>query len=774
MRPAEARRVVETLRPKPWATRRGAAIATLTGAGVLASQQPGHVVWLSDGLEEGDTMEAARALRRLGALTVYGDAAQRPAVVLRPPLGDGEALTVHGERAAAEAAASTWVRAIGEDGALLARESLRFEAGKRRAEARLRMPAELRNRLVRLELEEAGTAGGVVLIDERWRRRPVGLYSGAGAMADQPLLGDLYYLERALLPYTEVRRGAVAELLQRQLSVLVLADPGRLEPGERRRLEQWIAEGGVAVRFAGPRLSQELAEGSDVLLPVRLREGDRAMGGAMSWSKPATLAPFSEGGPFHGLKVPRGISVHSQVLARPALDLAEKTWAELSDGTPLVTGNKRGRGWLVLVHTTANTEWSNLALSGLFVEMLRRLVELGEGVPANAAAGPLPPIEVVDGFGRLGPPPAGALAIPGGKFGSTVVSPRHPPGFYGGEGVRRALNLSAGLPEPKPLGAFPAGVSRLTYGGERETDLMPWFLVAALVLALADFAASLALRRLLGFSTAVLAALAVLAPPGDARAQAPSGDAWAQAPSGDAWAQADDASALAASLQTRLAYVITGSPQVDETSRAGLQGLSVIVNRRTAAELGEPVGLDPAVDELVFFPLLYWPVTADQSPPSARAVSNLNDYLRNGGTIVFDTRDGGDGSGATGAMVMRNLGRELEIPPLEPIAADHVLGRAYYLMNEFPGRWRGSPLWVERAGERINDGVSSVIVGAHDWAAAWAMDELQRPLFAVVPGGERQREWAYRFGINLVMYTLTGNYKADQVHLPAILRRLGQ
>jgi hypothetical protein len=54
------------------------------------------------------------------------------------------------------------------------------------------------------------------------------------------------------------------------------------------------------------------------------------------------------------------------------------------------------------------------------------------------------------------------------------------------------------------------------------------------------------------------------------------------------------------------------------------------------------------------------------------------------------------------------------------------------------------------------------------------MDDTQRPLYAVVPGGERQRETAYRFGINLVMYTLTGNYKADQVHMPAIMQRLGQ
>ena len=70
------------------------------------------------------------------------------------------------------------------------------------------------------------------------------------------------------------------------------------------------------------------------------------------------------------------------------------------------------------------------------------------------------------------------------------------------------------------------------------------------------------------------------------------------------------------------------------------------------------------------------------------------------------------------------------------------------------------------------DGVSAVIAGSSDWAGAWAVDGALRPMFAVVPGGERQREQAYRFGVNLVMYVLTGNYKADQVHLPTIMERL--
>ena len=37
----------------------------------------------------------------------------------------------------------------------------------------------------------------------------------------------------------------------------------------------------------------------------------------------------------------------------------------------------------------------------------------------------------------------------------------------------------------------------------------------------------------------------------------------------------------------------------------------------------------------------------------------------------------------------------LDIPPLEPVPADHVLTKAFYLLNDFPGRYAGGPLWVE-------------------------------------------------------------------------------
>ena len=141
--------------------------------------------------------------------------------------------------------------------------------------------------------------GGVFLLDERWRRRAVGLAGPARAAGDQPLLSELYFIERALRPFAEIREGPVGDLLEQPLSLLVLADAGRVEPEERARIEAWLEEGGVLLRFAGPKLA---ASGDD-FVPVPLRAGDRALGGALSWSEPLALAPFPPESPFVGLEV---------------------------------------------------------------------------------------------------------------------------------------------------------------------------------------------------------------------------------------------------------------------------------------------------------------------------------------------------------------------------------------------------------------------------------------------------------------------------------------
>ena len=767
---AEARRLLQALRPKPWPADRTAA---LTAVQDLELPGSAHVVWLSDGLDSPDSADFAAALQRLGSLHVLREEGEGlPRLALAPDT-EGVDLVARALRADTEGVSEAAVLAIAGDGRIVTKAPLIFEAGEAEARALLDLPTEMRNRIALLSIEGETTAGATVLLDERWRRRPVGLVSAGTQQEAQPLLSETYYLESALTPFTELRKGTVPELLERQLAVLALPDSVTLSRDERGRVSDWVNRGGLLLRFAGPRsvAQTSVEQGADDLLPVRLRGGDRILGGALTWDTPARLAPFSADSPFADVTLPEDVVIHRQVLAEPSLDLGEKTWARLSDGTPLVTADRRGDGWLVLFHTTANTDWSNLPISGLFVEMLRRVMSVSQGVEGAGAGAALPPIEVMDGFGSLGTPPATVLALDTGEGTESSLGPRHPPGYYGNDSLRQAHNLSRFVTDLAPLGGLPGGVTTGGYHASPEQDLKPWLLAAALALALADLLISLLLRGLLRPTGAAATATGALLLGLALSAGLLSDPAHAQG--------RDDGRTLEATLMTRLAYIETGDQAVDEISRAGLMGLTRVLERRTSVEAGPPLGITLGRDDMAFFPLVYWPITASQPSLSQAEIDQVNFFLAHGGTILFDLREASGGAqlfggGSRGTQDLQRLTQGIAIPALEPVPLDHVLRKSFYLMEDFPGRFVGGTLWLEAPGENVNDGVASILVGSNDWAGAWAVNELGRPLNAVVPGGPRQREMAYRFGINLVMYALTGNYKADQVHIPFILERLGQ
>jgi hypothetical protein len=761
MRAADARAAVEALQPQPWPDDRKTALARLEA---LPLPRGSTIVWLSDGIAAGaaalaDYLAGRGDVRYVAAKPE--DAPRLLAADAGPGHLAGRDVAVVAQTLPAPLPRRVTVRASAEDGALLARATTTIAPGDSRTRLALTMPTELRNRIARLSIEGEGSAGGVLLVDERWRRRPVGIAAPSSNSAPQPLLSADYYLQRALSPFTEVRRGRTLDLLKRDLAVLIYADSGPDSLGEAATVRKWVGAGGLLLRFAGPLLA---AQGDD-LLPVRLRSGGRTIGGALSWEKPAHLAPFAANSPFAGLAIPDDVTVSRQVLAEPDLDLADRTWARLVDGTPLVTAKKLGKGWIVLVHTTANTDWSNLAISGLFVGMLRRIVAVSEGV-STASEAALPPLETLDGFGRLQRAPPAARAISGKEIATALPSPRHPPGFYGVADARQALNLAPAVEPLKPISGLPAGIVRDTFGAKSaEVDFQPTLLAAALVLVLIDLLIALGLRGLLWRRAAraaaplAAAALLLLAPVAS---------------------RADDAFVIKATSGVHLAYVETGNREVDAISRDGLVGLTATLNQRTAVDAAEPMGVDVESDQLILFPLLYWPVTATQEPPSPLAAERINRYLETGGTILFDTQDGGEetpgpfGDADASQARLRRLLRGVKIPSLEPVPPNHVLTKSFYLLHDFQGRWDAGRVWIEPVGDHVNDGVAGVIVGGNDWAGAWAIDDQGRPMFPCVPGGERQREMAMRFGVNLVMYVLTGNYKSDQVHVPAILERLGQ
>lgn len=776
MAPDDARTFINGLAPQPWPTAPAIAAERIAAA-PLGAPDAASIFWLADGVQDADDPVLSARLAGFGSLVVY-EGGESP-LSLTARIGERNALTARLTRLNAGAEEIVNVRAVATDGRVLTRAVATFAEGEPVAETIVELPLELRNELARLELQDRPGAAAVALLDESFRRRPVGLVAGSGFQDSQPLLEEMFYLDRALAPFSEVSRGPLEDLLKRDISVIALPDTGLMPASEKGLLNDWVAAGGTLIRFAGPRLAAASLEnrglGESELLPVLLRGGDRSLGGVLSWNSPAALAPFEGETPFADLPDYDNVLIYKQVLAEPSIALADRTWARLADGTPIVTAMARGDGRIVLFHTTANTDWSDLSLSGAFVEMLRRIVAVSAGVGEAAHGGTVPALETLNGFGQIGAPPASARPMALGAGAVPAIGPDHPPGYYGSELSRTAVNLGPGAADMVPLAQLPDGSLTASYGGGDELDLAPWGLTAAALLLLVDFIITLVMRGLVPGvgnarrgATAAAVMLAVLLSPGlTGKASAQTGSTMSEQ---ERWV-------MRAALDTRLAYVITGDREVDEISRSGLSSLSEILNRRTAVEPLEPMAVDIEVDELSLFPLLYWPITAAQTALTPNGEARLNLYMRNGGTIFFDTRDRIDaspGGAGPGLQRLRSLTRNLDIPVLAPVPENHVLTRTFYLLDSFPGRYEGGRVYVEQGRGNTGSEVSPVIIGSHDWAGAWARSEDGFYRFPVVPGGELQREMAFRSGVNLVMYMLTGNYKADQVHVPAILERLGQ
>lgn len=688
--------------PKPWETDRAATLKALQAIPTDASIES---VWVSDGTEDGHSAAFIHALSGLG---------NGPAVIVGKtgsvlkPAPDGMDLSFEIDSLTSS---SPTLIALDEAGRELGRTTT----------ATLQLPLQMRNQVSRVVIEGDQSAGATVLMDERFRRRLVALVEDSSGQNPQPLLDSMTYVAKAVQPYAEIKSGSLADMMAQKPSVLVF--DSTISPDQSQAVQDWIQAGGMAVRFAGNALTQN---GDEPLLPVRLRAGGRTLGGVLSWAEPQQLAPFPADGPFAELPIPDETEVRSQVLAEPDLKAVTKVWARLTDGTPLVTAQPMGRGWLVLVHCAATPQWSSLPLSGLFPEMLHRLVMMSSS-SSVPGAGPFNPVRVLDGLGILRPPGPDVGAI----MDRTVAGPGHPPGFYGDPAAPMALNLGPGIgrlrPFVPPSGVQVSGLNR----HQAEQDLRPAALLLALLLGLTELIVTSRLLRVAGLLLLTAMPLA-------------QAETWE------------------AGLDTRLAYVITGNAAIDRKSQVGLQALSQVLAARSTALLAAPQGVAPDSDSLPFYPLLYWPLTAGTETPTDSAVLALKRYLKRGGLIVFDRQDGGADDIAMNAA-LRRLNHALDLPALEPIPQDHVLTRSFYLIRTMPGRFTNGTVWVQ-ANSAENDGVSTIVLGANDWAGAWAGQGTDAS----------QREAALRFGINLCLYSLTGNYKADQVHMPAILERLGR
>ena len=779
---------LETLSPSKAASRLRAAVPMPVlpdhqrAAQATASLKPGQrIFWFSDGLEHPGTPNLAASLKRIGTVKVR--AAPNPIVAITRAKPSPEGFQL-GFAAAPAAQSQVKIEGINQTGQSLGAVTLARAA----LGGSFSLEPVIARDVVALRSGDVRSAGGVFLLDAFDRRVRTGLVTPRAV--DQPLLSDTHYVKEALAPFSALTLGDLNRLSGAGLDALILTDAGQLPANEAKALEDFVARGGLLIRFAGPRL---LGATSGALIPAPLAPEPRALRGLLAADTAGHLAAFEPTSPFAGLTIPQDARINQVALMAPKANsedtngpaLVEKPssvqiWARLVDGTPLVSARTIGRGTLVLFHTTAGPAWSDVAFSGLQVSMLRRVLAraASSAMPAQFVAGtvPLKPVLVLDGFGAFVTPDASIRPLQPAMLKDLKPSVDQPPGVYEGGGARWILQ--AARPDLQLLALKPvSGIERMRAAEQQPRSLASALLALGLILLILDLGIAVLLGhrrealRLFGWmkrfgfkktapvlqGVALIFGLCVLI----ATLPAP--------------ALAQGANRAQPNQDVVLAYIQSGDAALDLATRRGLEGLARALRERTSVEPGPVKAIDPVKDDLALYPIVFWTLGDSAMEPKPEMARALDLYMKNGGVLFVDSR----GAGRTPAMatgLVRAALRGIEAPPLEPVPGDHVLTKSFYILQRFPGRYPRAKLWVETAASAqasANDGVSSLILGDGDWAYAWAKAP-RAPTLGDLEIETTPSEWSIRVGINVVLYALTGNYKADQVHMPALLERLGR
>jgi len=441
----ETREQIDQITPQPFRTDRQ---TTLNALEILdekisnlgENSENSEIIWLLDDLASEQTGPSAsnpdqlfaNALAQRGELTAYRENIHQGFVITRiednnqspgaaPPEAnlrqtDGVSFLIKRLNTA-----SSWfgsLVATARDGRILDQHAIEFETGEDEIIAEIKLPLALQNELSHVRIENIPSAASTWLADARNRKALIGL-PGLNRQNDTPLLDGYHYIKQALLTYGAFQEDDIPTLINANASVIILDDVAAIREEDLKNLTSWIENGGVLIRFSGPRLADAALDGTPALLPVTLRRGERAFGGALTWDTPQPLNEFTKEGPLADLAVPKDILIRQQILAQPGGETSQRSWASLQDGTPLITGIQRGQGLIVLFHVTATPLWSDLPISEVFIDILRKLTFLStlgpETLEENIStqnAIRYSPIRMLDGYGRFVSPDQSLNSIP--------------------------------------------------------------------------------------------------------------------------------------------------------------------------------------------------------------------------------------------------------------------------------------------------------------------------------------------------------------------------
>ena len=740
----QAQDVVDTLSPQPWQPL-NAQIAQFLKEMTAPSASPrlknlGGILWLHDGIDSPDKNTL------LDSLHDYADQRDTPLysltspslslpVILASPPADAEVHTPSLARVLAARAAPSrehppyHLQGFDADNRLLFNKPFHLRGQETLLDASAEQAPFLHQlhslRLISPHLEPH--AGGVLLHDGG-RRLPTIFVLEPSSDSPPPLLNPSHYIAQALNRSTH--NSSLQDALDQRADIIFWHDHARIDSDEQEHLLDWLAQGGILVRFASPHVQD--SDNHPHLLPAPLYEITASAHGFLSDTRDETSTlHFADNSPFHHLK-PTSTHVNpTYAFIDPPQDV--HIWAYTDDHRPLISARSIASGWLVFFHAPLHPLRSDLALEALFPTILTTLTRLRPYQRTSSNQTPTTlwqPQQILDGWGQLSSPEPTTQAL----GVDARPSPHTPPGIYATAYERRALNLGDALGVPTRFIDAPPPLQSPT--PPRPQRLIQGWLLTLIILLLAVHALYLTRRNVYPAVAAGVFVFCALLPV-LVSAQPPAENAPFYAP--------------------RIGYMLSHDDIQDNLSDSGLTQLTQFINRRTVARLGQPLPLTPQSPLLPFVPLIYWPLGATNthlSPTEARIIEH---YLSKGGIILFDSIDGS-----------ARLQSSLSLPPLVPIDDEHTVTRSFFLIPLSLWRKTNTPLpWSDHHAQ-ANTLTASVFASQHNWAQLWR-SHLYVPQQASVL---TRQELAMRFGLNLVLYALTGNYKRDQIHALTIIERL--
>ena len=614
----------------------------------------------------------------------------------------------------------------------------------------LSFPIEIINQIESIRLVGQNHAGAKYYFDDFSKKKNIAILTNNEFYNQSPLLSPIYYIKKSLHPKHTIKIEKIENIINQDYSTIII--PGKIKiPNELNdRLNKWLLEGGTLIRFAEEGM---VGKYSSFLPYQETYSRIRYIDSQLTINNKLIISAFEKDSIFYGIEIPRDINFNKQLIFEVNSEQVN-ILAKLNDNTPLVSMKKFGDGEIILFHIGANNDWSNLPISSLFSDILNRVLLFSK----NSKSYNLNNLNLnkeIDGFGNLITPKRIVSIDNFEKLKTLKPSIENPPGKYENNQISIFLNLATNITDYTT--EKNNSIVDTSYSFETSRDLSPTILKIILSMFILDILITIMIKnnvsylrifaRKKGLLVFIIFFLACI--------------------------KIDNVIAN----QTYLAYIKINNNQINKVSAIGLENIRNLLETRTSINAKGVIGLDIKSDNIFSYPFIYWPLTRNLLDIKKPEIIKIKNYLNNGGIIVFDVIEFSRDTFNLKEKKFQNIRNflyDIGADELSLIPEDHTLTKSFYLLSKFPGKWDNKILFIENSNLEYKDGVSSIILGFNDWAKAWAIDKNNIPLFPVVPGGERQRELSYRFGINIAMYALTGNYKSDQIHLKSILKRLNK